>query len=118
MDDDDIYAERSTIEEMMWDEDPLPRLIEALTDENRWLRYYAAQYLGTRDISAAPALIKALKEEPWALVRLAVAEALGKIGVASPSPEIRDALTISQARDVSGVVREFASNALRGMHGA
>jgi HEAT repeat protein len=56
-------------------------LIEALKDEDPWVRYYAVRSIGRlRCESALPALEQVMQNDPAGHVRIATAEALGQFG--------------------------------------
>ncbi len=88
----------------------VPRLIEALKDDDGYVRSRAAialGHIGPAAEAAAPALIAALKDDDR-FVRSSAASALGRIG---PAAEAVPAL-IEALRDDDGYVRSSAADAL------
>lgn len=95
----------------------VPKLVEALADENRCVRRFVAHTLrklgaAGRDTAAVPALIRALGDDDCA-VRAAAAWALGEIGAV----EATAALTLAKQDDCEAV-RDAAARALRQRNGA
>lgn len=73
-------------------EDAIPDLIEAMSDNDGYVRSSAAQALGCmRAIPAVPYLIDALHDKHW-LVSSRVAQALGKIGDTRAVPALIEAV--------------------------
>jgi len=73
-------------------EDAIPDLIEAMSDNDVYVRAGAAEALGTLGATTAvPFLIGALHDEDW-LVRSRAAEALGKIGDPRAVPALIEAV--------------------------
>ena len=58
-----------------------PNMIEALKDDDPWVRYFAAKALGRlNDPRSIDALVEVVENEPLNHVRIAALEALGKLG--------------------------------------
>jgi HEAT repeat protein len=56
-------------------------MIEALKDDDPWVRYFAAKALGRlNDPRSIDALVEVVENEPLNHVRIAALEALGKLG--------------------------------------
>jgi len=81
-------------------------LIEALKDEDTWVRYFAAKSLGRlRSSLSVPKLIELANHDSFTHVRIAALEALGQIGSPNAINTIQAHLT-SDDRDVARVARE------------
>jgi HEAT repeat protein len=83
-----------------------PNLIEALKDDDPWVRYFAAKSLGRlNDSSAIDALVEVVENDPLNHVRIAALEALGKLG-GNKAVHVISAYVRSDDRDVARVAGE------------
>ena len=71
-------------------------LIPALKDDDRWVRYLAADALANIGASQSVAPLITLLKDPDQDVRFAAAAALGKIGDAKALPELESVLKTRQ----------------------
>ncbi len=105
--DEDFYVRRQAADALVKIGDvAVPALIETLRDEDDDVRRQAAGALGEIGDAAVPALIEALRDESF-YVREQAAEALGLIGDAAAVPALIEAL-----RDEDSDVRRQAAEAL------
>jgi len=92
-------------------EEAAPNLIEALRDDDRWVRYFAAKSLGRlNNSSAIDALVEVVENDPMNLVRIAALEALGKLG-GNKAMHVISTHVRSEDRDVARVAGEALEEA-------